>query len=575
MATSFGYYSLTNLNLMGSCSGTGASSSVQGTEPVEVTYDTIGDTYVVSLYESAPNVIGFAQWGKSIDVIDITASSGTFVHIDTASMSGGVGHFNTLEVTSITGATAHFDVLTGSTGSFTSLAVNCLTGGCAYIDYLTFNTATGTDLQLYNLTTSQAIVNGTVAAQQVDATTGAFDVIYVGPGGLTGPGWIPPSPFDTSIIHCGYLYATGAVVGNTMSVTGAFNYLDSSIQVDQTSTSITFKDTAYTTGAHTINKALGGPYNTMSTIEPYTDGTYSLGSPASRWVNTWSQGAHNSIFYLKQDTYPSTSHRLNLYDPFLGDSGGFYIRSPTDGVMTISTTAIVQPIIQLTTGTIQHHGNIQPDSNVTWSLGTSSLRYNEVWCNTMHVANNTIMFEGSLSTGPATITSEYIDIPVNNLDGSLLTTLKGFNITSDFVSATGVFTDFTTSYLNTTVLQSAQVVSTSQLKGNLSASGFIAGSLGAGSGYTISSTGSQLAGLITLDTGTGCATGATIAQGVYTYPMTGGSFVQLTPYNRAAAILVGDSAVWVTSSDLAFSIKSGNTPLVDSTQYKWAYSVLG
>jgi len=569
MASSFGYYSLTGLNLS-SCGSSTGSTSIHGTDPVVVDYDMFTDSYIVSLYESSHNLINFAEFNKSLEVVDLLASSGSFSNINVASLTGNHGHFNTLAGSTLTFNSINGDIVTAPTGSFTALSA--VHGS---FNDINFKNATGTSLHVSSLEASQAVINGVVTAHEVHAYTGAFDGIYIGPGGLTGPGVpIPPTPppFDTSVIHCGYLMATGSVSAKDILVSDKISFTTAGLEITQDATSVTLGDPSHSTGAHTVVKALGGPYNIMSNIEPYYDDTYSLGSVGSRWLNSYSSAVHTNLGYIKQDSPPATTNRLYLYDPSLGDSGGFSIRSPAASVMTINTTAIPQPVLQLGTSTIQHHGSILPDANVTWDIGSSGRRYGTIWCNTLHVANNTIQFEGG-SSGAAAISSEYISVDITGPDGNVAATLQGYNISSDYVSATGVFTDFTTSYLSTTEIASSFIVSTTQLRGNTGA-GFTVDD-GAGIGASVSYTGSCLAGLITLDTGSGCTDSSVAVRCSYEFPMTGGSFVSLTPYNRFAAVLLGNSSVHIESDEAGFTVNSGESPLEDYATYKWSYTVLG
>jgi len=98
---------------------------------------------------------------------------------------------------------------------------------------------------------------------------------------------------------------------------------------------------------------------------------------------------------------------------------------------------------------------------------------------------------------------------------------------------------------------------------------------GAGTGPTLSVSGSDVSGLVTVTTGSGPITGATVAQITYnTGYATAPNSVTLTPANAAAAALSGATNVYMSvSNPTSFVITSGSSALTASTQYKWWYSV--
>lgn len=98
---------------------------------------------------------------------------------------------------------------------------------------------------------------------------------------------------------------------------------------------------------------------------------------------------------------------------------------------------------------------------------------------------------------------------------------------------------------------------------------------GAGTSPTISITGTDMGGVITLTTGTTPGLSATIA--TITYQLTWGnnSWPVLTSANAATAALSGTTMVFTTGSTSNFTITSGTVALTGATTYKWYYSVSG
>lgn len=118
---------------------------------------------------------------------------------------------------------------------------------------------------------------------------------------------------------------------------------------------------------------------------------------------------------------------------------------------------------------------------------------------------------------------------------------------------------------------------TSHLVGNSSAPS-IAADTGAGTGPTISVSGTDLSGYITLTTGSTPATSAVVATVTYNtaYSATPKT-VLLSPGNGQAASLSGNAQVYAnqgTMSTTQFSIQVGSTALTASTQYIWFYTVI-
>lgn len=118
------------------------------------------------------------------------------------------------------------------------------------------------------------------------------------------------------------------------------------------------------------------------------------------------------------------------------------------------------------------------------------------------------------------------------------------------------------------------VVTSTHFIGNVS-SGIAAGT-GAGTAPTISISGTDNDGSVTVLSGTTpTGAGATIATITYGFAFPANSFVTLTPANAITAALNGIGMVFTTASNTAWTITAGTTALTGATTYKWFYHVGG
>lgn len=103
----------------------------------------------------------------------------------------------------------------------------------------------------------------------------------------------------------------------------------------------------------------------------------------------------------------------------------------------------------------------------------------------------------------------------------------------------------------------------------------IAANAGAGTSPTIAITGSDLAGKISLTTGTL----PTLSADVFTVTFTGAfdatPYVVFSPANSATAALSGLGMVYVTATTTTFKFTVGATALGAATAYAWNYEVIG
>ena len=89
--------------------------------------------------------------------------------------------------------------------------------------------------------------------------------------------------------------------------------------------------------------------------------------------------------------------------------------------------------------------------------------------------------------------------------------------------------------------------------------------------------GSDMAGKVTLNTGTGTSGGnALIFTVAYAVTYTSLTYAVLYPANPAAALLSGVTMPYVCGGTTAnFQVCAGSTALAASTTYEWMYNVIG
>lgn len=99
---------------------------------------------------------------------------------------------------------------------------------------------------------------------------------------------------------------------------------------------------------------------------------------------------------------------------------------------------------------------------------------------------------------------------------------------------------------------------------------------GAGTSPTISILGTDIAGEISVTTGTlPTGTNATIVTVTFSSVFAAAPYMVLYPANAVTATLSGVSMVFVTGTTTTFLIKSGTTALTAATAYKWNYHTIG
>ena len=194
----------------------------------------------------------------------------------------------------------------------------------------------------------------------------------------------------------------------------------------------------------------------------------------------------------------------------------------------------------------------------------------------------TIAGDVSFSSGTSSI-NEINIIPTINSSGSGTYTVRGirFNPTNTSLTNTTVIayenvtgnnlfnsTSGTSTFSNDAIFQAHRIGSTTAPS--------IAAGTGAGTSPTISITGNDQDGIITVTSGTlPAGSGATIVTVTYNTTFPTNSFVSMTPADASSALLSGVTMVFVTASTSGFTIKSGTTGLGASTTFQWYYHVGG
>jgi hypothetical protein len=229
-------YSLTNLQVINTSDG--GSLPVSGVDPVEVTLTSTNQQ--VSLYESAPDLIDFETFDKSLKVKNINASSGTIGYL--ASNTGYIGYVNANNIYASTsiysnsslnapnafitcngidsigsnpirGAYFTGGYITVATGTFTSgvttnnlnvsgtAVINSISISGANIPFITFTTATGTN-SLY--------------CPMMSGYQGYFDQGYFNRINSSTPGRIESNQFQAySYVYSPSYYVSNSYINST------------------------------------------------------------------------------------------------------------------------------------------------------------------------------------------------------------------------------------------------------------------------------------------------------------------------------------------------------------------------
>ena len=606
---SYGYYSLNGLtNLSQAPCATGSNVTVSGVEPVFVTLT--GNDYQVSLYSNPANTINFAAFDKSLAVMTLDA------HVDVRAplFTGAAANFNTLQYHSATGTTSNVYTsiahqYTGANASFYNLRAHSATGDhssfynveghsfsgpYAHFGQLQGDSITGTEATIHTLTAENAYVTNLFTDNY-----SPIDVSWQIATGATS---------HLDLVYANTLYvATGAEVQTISSVEG-YGLIGNPYRiVNENTTTFSVKNTATNTYPLVI---VSDVINTFD-LEPDADSTYEIGDFGNRYLTVYSDNfvgdnatlGGNLTFdsatgvnlecsgYVVAENLIATT---TLAGPLVSCETGFfqnlYATTGTFGTSAgfgdwrINNAAPIMEISNVNNATpTQEFVQAFPNSYIlsattlpirpTATLGSLSAPWSEVHTKKLLVDTNTIEFKGSLTGAPAYIKSTYIDFEIEQPSGPPIV-IAGNNIESDYISATGSFTLFSTSEFSSTLVQTASDIYTDTLQGFNRAISFSTGAA-AGTGAILSITGSNLGGKVSLTVGTNPAQWSSIATVNFTKAWPNEPAVCLTPGNQLTAKLLGDSSVFVTSDVNSFTIWGGTTPLRESHDYKWHYVCSG
>ena len=103
----------------------------------------------------------------------------------------------------------------------------------------------------------------------------------------------------------------------------------------------------------------------------------------------------------------------------------------------------------------------------------------------------------------------------------------------------------------------------------------IAAGVGAGTSPTVAVTGHDLAGQISVTSGTLPLVSAVIFTLTFNAAFSAAPYIVFSPANSATALLSGATMVFVTSTTTTFTFTAGPTGLAGATAYLWNYVVIG
>ena len=98
---------------------------------------------------------------------------------------------------------------------------------------------------------------------------------------------------------------------------------------------------------------------------------------------------------------------------------------------------------------------------------------------------------------------------------------------------------------------------------------------GAGTSPTISLNGTDIAGMITLTSGTLPTLSATICTITFTNAFSSAPYMIISPANAAASLLSGVSMIIPGVTTTVATVTAGTTALAALTVYKWVYHTIG
>ncbi len=489
---------------------------------LELTVGGVGSAYqqgTIALNGVVSSPVTIRNTANSVNVFDIQNSAGqSFFTFDTSSTSTNAG---TLKMP-YTGS-----IVYGSLGSYhgeiTGSGLGDLTvlGNGAVFLKTNFNSATA--LQVQNVS-SNVILN-------VDSsTTGNANLI-------TNPS------FDTATT--GYTATTGATLTRTTSdqFSGA-----GALSVVTTATSNAGARYTYTLAANTTYsfslyaKAVSSSFSTFE-IGYTNDGSTSTSCATGQTVITGAWTRYTCTFTVSASP---TGTRFVYFRQTDATARTFYI----DAVQLEAASASTNYSL----GAVSLNGVI--NSAATFKNQSDSTTAFQV-----QNAAGTNQFSINTSTNVTTVAGSQF-IVKNASDSTTEMTIQN-------ASGTAFFTADST---NMKITVKDLAITGHIISGGSAPS--IAANTGAGTSPTISISGTDTAGTITLTTGSSPATSADVLTVTFAAAFSAAPQVVFSPANGNAATLSGNAAVYVTPATGTFKLSTGSSGLTGSTQYKWTYHVI-
>lgn len=332
----------------------------------------------------------------------------------------------------------------------------------------------------------------------------------------------------------------------------------------------------------------GSSVQSIGTVTTSTDGGGWADTSQNKDVQiSWSAppgGTPDSYFIVRNSTDYQTTSSLSLLDTNSGWTGG---TSPglSDIQYSVSlfwtATDGASGYRVLNTDSTTFLDSVSPGvvDDATWASG-STVTPTTADYDSLKVDGDS-QFETATFNDDVTISG--VNLITDTTTGTKIATATnqklGFFNATPVVQQTG---DIGTALSNLGLVTSGSF-SAANLTGNLitqhligsGSAPSIAAGAGAGTTPTVSLTGTDLAGAVSVTTGTlPTGTNAVVATITFNASYSTAPYVVLYPANAVTATLSGVSMVFVTSTTTTFVITSGTTALTGATAYKWNYHAI-
>ena len=276
---------------------------------------------------------------------------------------------------------------------------------------------------------------------------------------------------------------------------------------------------------------------------------------------------HNGLYGSGGDSVGLGTNPLDQ-NTTINTAGFNFLIEGSLNVNTSSSTAIAGPALTI-------------NGNVSSTLGTNTRGF---WLNIPRANTYTEGGSGSLSAGSTVFLGDQTWAAGSATTYTVGSTLQingppaaGANVTITTPYALYIFSGNT--YTGGNILTGdGQTISTTHILGNNLTGGGSAPSItagaGAGTSPTVSLSGDDMSGTITVTTGTLPTGSATVATITYGLVFPNNSYASLYPANAVTAAL-GSLMVYTTGSTTNFTLTAPSAGLAAATTYKWVYRVGG